>query len=419
MSTTTSLSYVEEVVPIEWLKEDAEFKYLVPPNNMRGQLASSISKNGQLVPIDVDSDYVILDGYTRASILKELKYDKVKVRRWNFNSKDDRTSAYILIMMLNLERRHLEKNEVLRLLREISEKIESASKQVHEQKPTLESGTAPAETPATLEQKMKRVKDEIGVKDVTDDDIKRYSIISSTPFLRQLVDEGKVSLRTAYELYTKAKDKLQKINDLPKYEREQLLTTKEGRKILLERDDLLQQILDHKLAVSQAINQIKLEKKQERSKKKPKTKEALEGEEEGSVGGDTGESEEIDLLSEWQKALEEEKAKTEQLITKPSEQIAKHEGLEGKVQSGFAKIFDDLQTKGFAELPFEVDLIKIGDKCYMINHDALLDLEQGNSKWNELSSFLSENGVILPGEVEGTYVIPWKLLGRCVSWKSR
>jgi ParB-like chromosome segregation protein Spo0J len=410
MSIPATLSYVEEIVPIEKLKVDDEFKSLVPPNNMREELASSIRKNGQLIPLDVDLDYIVLDGHTRAEILKELKYDKVKVRKWNFSSKENRALAYTLIMMLNLERRHLPKNEVLRLLREISEKIEGVSKerQTSEQNLARESGM----TPATLEQKMKRIKDEIGVKDVTDDDIKRYSIISTIPFLRQLVDEGKISLRTAYELYTKAKDKLQKINDLPKYEREQLLTTKEGRKILLERDDLLQQILDHKLAVSQAINQIKIEKKQERSKKKPKAKEALEDEEEESIGGnDTGESEEIDLLSEWQKALEEEKAKTEQLATKPSEEI-------GEAQTKFRQIFDELQTKGFAELPFEVDLVKIGDKCYMINHDALLDLEQGNNKWSELSSFLSKNGVILPGDAEGTYVIPWKLLGRCVAWKS-
>lgn len=417
MSIPAVLSYVEEIVPIEKLKVDDEFKSLIPPNNMREQLVASIRKNGQLVPLDVDLDYIVLDGNTRADIFKELKFDKVKVRKWNFRSMENRALAYMLIMMLNLERRHLPKNEVLRLLREISEKIENVSKerQANEQNLAQESGT----TPAALEQKMKRVKDEIGVKDVTDDDIKRYSIISTIPFLRQLVDEGKLSLRTAYELYTKAKDKLQKINDLPKYEREQLLTTKEGRKILLERDDLLQQILDHKLAVSQAINQIKIEKKQERSKKKPKAKEALEGEEEESIGGnDTGESEEIDLLSEWQKALEEEKAKTEQLATKPSEQIEKREGLEDKTQTKFRQIFDELQTKGFAELPFEVDLVKIGDKCYMINHDALLDLEQGNNKWSELSSFLSKNGVILPGDAEGNYVIPWKLLGRCVTWKS-
>jgi hypothetical protein len=409
MSIPAVLSYVEEIVPIEKLKVDDEFKSLIPPNNMREQLVASIRKNGQLVPLDVDLDYIVLDGNTRADIFKELKFDKVKVRKWNFRSKENRALAYMLIMMLNLERRHLPKNEVLRLLREISEKIENVSKerQANEQNLAQESGT----TPATLEQKMKRVKDEIGVKDVTDDDIKRYSIISTIPFLRQLVDEGKLSLRTAYELYTKAKDKLQKINDLPKYEREQLLTSKEGRKILLERDDLLQQILDHKLAVSQAINQIKLERKQERSKKRPKAKEALEGEEEESVGGEASENEEIDLLSEWQKALEEEKAKTEQLATKPSEQI-------GEAQTKFRQIFEDLQSKGFAELPFEVDLVKIGDKCYMINHDALLDLEQGNNKWSELSSFLSKNGVVLPGEDEGTYVIPWKLLGRCVAWKS-
>jgi DNA-directed RNA polymerase beta subunit len=89
--------------------------------------------------------------------------------------------------------------------------------------------------PRELELKMKQVKEEIGVKEVSDSDIQEYSLISTIPYLRQLVDEGKISVRIAYELYKKAKDKLQKIANLPKYEREQLLTTKEGRKIILEK----------------------------------------------------------------------------------------------------------------------------------------------------------------------------------------
>jgi len=125
---SSALSYSEEIVSIEQLKEDEEFKTLVPPNNMKEQLVSSIAKNGQTLPIDVDSSYIVLDGYTRFQIFRELKFKEVKVRKWNFKSSEDRATAYKLIAMLNLQRRHLEKNEVLKLLRELAEKIEKVQK---------------------------------------------------------------------------------------------------------------------------------------------------------------------------------------------------------------------------------------------------------------------------------------------------
>jgi hypothetical protein len=369
----TELTYTEEVVPIEKLKEDEEFRSLVPPNNMKEQLVSSIVKNGQTLPIDVDSDYVILDGYTRVSILRELKYKEVKIRKWNFRSKENRAMAYRLIAMLNLQRRHLEKNEVLKLLRELVEKIEKSSKEVQklsanadnleqnseinmkpnkteikpkevqklsanadnleqnseinmkpnktEIKPkevqklsanadNLEQNSEINMKPRELELKMKQVKEEIGAKEVSDSDIQEYSLISTIPYLRQLVDEGKISVRSAYELYKKAKDKLQKIANLPKYEREQLLTTKEGRKIILERDDLLELILQHKMAVSQAINKLKTEEKLKKTKgSKPMAKEDLEDEEEDSESND-----EYDFVGEWQRANEEEEK--EKLLTR-------------------------------------------------------------------------------------------------------
>ena len=364
---SSALSYNEEVVPIEKLREDEEFRSLVPPNNMKEQLVSSITKNGQTLPIDVDSDYVILDGYTRIQIFRELKFKEVKVRKWNFKSSEDRVTAYKLMAMLNLQRRHLEKNEVLKLLRELTEKIEKISKEVQKVSPTgdtlehnnetnikpdkteikseekqkvsptgenLEHNNETNTNPRELELKMKQVKEEIGAKEVTDSDIQKYSIISTISFLRQLVDEGKISLRTAYELYTKAKDKLQKIANLPKYERDQLLATKEGRKILLERDDLLQLILDHKMAVSQAINKVKMENKTSKSKKKSNAEESeelekeKEGEELESGVEQNEDNEEYPFLNEWQKAEEEEAEQqpTSQLNTEvhsPAEEITR------------------------------------------------------------------------------------------------
>ena len=182
--------------------------------------------------------------------------------------------------MLNLQRRHLEKNEVLRLIREVAEKIERLSKQnkiqKSDQNPTTSGrnsemksekksltsqsiSEANNETNRISYESLKKAKEEIGAKEVSERELDRYLRISEFPWLRQLVDEGKIPLKPAYELYTKAKDKLQKIVNLPPTERSQLLTTKEGRRIILERDDLLQLILDHKMAVSQAINKLKTE----------------------------------------------------------------------------------------------------------------------------------------------------------------
>jgi len=454
MNHGNALSYSEEIVPIEKLKEDDEFKTLVPPNNMKEQLVSSIAKNGQTLPIDVDSDYVILDGYTRVSILRELKYKEVKVRKWNFRSEENRATAYRLIAMLNLQRRHLEKNEVLKLLRELAEKIEKSSKEVQNYGPNgpyfaqnNKTNTKPDKTeikseerqkfsptgenleqnseintkPTDLELKMKQVKEEIGAKEVTDSDIQKYSIISTIPFLRQLVDDGKISLRTAYELYTKAKDKLQKIANLPPTERNQLLTTREGRKIILERDDLLNLILQHKMAVSQAINKLKAEEKLKKAKgSKPRVKEEEEdetedeGEEIETIDREDSESnDEYDFVGEWKKA-EEEEAKQQLTPQFNGQLLVKQEVAEDKVQTDF---LNELRTKGFAELPFEVALVKIEGKCYVINVGALHDLEQGVEKWKELADFLSKHDIIIPGEAEGLYVIPWKLLGRCSEWK--
>ncbi|BAB66377.1 hypothetical protein STK_13180 [Sulfurisphaera tokodaii str. 7] len=335
MSHGNTLSYSEEVIPIEKLKEDEEFKSLVPPNNMKEQLASSIAKNGQTLPIDVDEDYVILDGYTRVSIMKNLNFKEVKVRKWNFKSSEDRATAYRLIAMLNLQRRHLDKNEVLKLLREIAEKILKISEEGQKfgaNAPNFEQKGETNIRPSMLEMTMKQVKEEIGTKEVNDSEIKEYSLINTIPYLRQLVDDKKLSVRTAYELYKKAKDKLQKIASLPPTERNQLLTTREGRKIILERDDLLTQILEHRLAVSQAINKLKTEEKLAKSKRKSRVeKEDLEEEEEGETEGgqrEDSESDEYPFVEDWKKANEELKKEEEEKQEQPIVSLLSPQRLE-------------------------------------------------------------------------------------------
>ncbi len=78
------------------------------------------------------------------------------------------------------------------------------------------------------------------------------------------------------------------------------------------RDDLLDLILQHKMAVSQAINKIKTKEKLARSKK-PGAKDEDLGEEDESEGEQREEDEsnedEYDFIGEWKKAKEEEKEK--------------------------------------------------------------------------------------------------------------
>jgi hypothetical protein len=257
---------------------------------------------------------------------------------------------------------------------------------------------------------MKQVKEEIGAKDVKDADIQKYSLVNTIPYLRQLVDDGKIPLRTAYELYTKAKDKLQKIDNLPPTERNQLLTTKEGRKIILERDDLLQPILEHKMAVSQAINKIKTEEKLKKAKgSKPRAKEEKEdeGEEIETDEGEDSESEEYDLVGEWKKAEEEE---AKQQLT-PQFNVSVNSSTR-QVTLEVANVLEELSRKGFAKLDFgtEVVIAKISGKYYAILLEALKSLERGSKQYKDLADFLVSNNLAVYDAEEDNYIISWRSL---------
>ena len=78
---------------------------------------------------------------------------------------------------------------------------------------------------------------------------------------------------------------------------------------------------------------------------------------------------------------------------------------------------DMLKEKGFMELGTSVVAIKLGGKCYIINEEALHDLQNGfTEKWSDLVKLLTEHGVIVPSE-DDTYIVPWRLLSKCTEWK--
>jgi len=438
---------------IDKIKEVPEYKELIPENNSYEELKKSIQQLGFLDPITVNRNYEILDGYSRYKIAKELGIKEIPVEIYETSGREEELD---IIASFNLRRRHLSKDEIITLIDKIAEKKKALKAQITEKfekqkneikdeqnwmspHPIFEHkneqnlGSPPQILPKNTDkistrQESREIKEELErlAPDVqiNEDTIRQYlQVKKEAPWLVQYIGDekkGKIGIRKAYDIYRLLKEKnlLDLDRRIPKSELSKLVTDKYGRKVL-ERDDLLQQILNHKLAVSQAINQIKAEEKLKKAKgTKPRTNDGdlNETEDEGEGGesdeGEEGESEEPDLVGQWKKAKEEE-AKQQLTPQLNGQLLAKQEAAEGKAQTDF---LNELRTKGFAELPFEVALVKVEGKCYVINAGALHDLEQGVEKWKELADFLSRHSVIIPGEAEGLYVVPWKLLGRCSEW---
>jgi ParB-like nuclease domain. len=399
---------------------------------MYDKIKEDIAKNGIKVPLIVNQNFELINGYTRLKIAKELGIKKVPVAVYETT---DRADEYDLLVSTNLTQRQLSKAQALALIEKaVEEKTKILKKNQNSENNPKE--TKVERVPVQLsESQNKKIQSLTDLRNAVKEELKKYNvkvddraldyyirIKENAPWLTDYILEGKLGIYPAYSIYTKLQEVglLEAVAKLPPYERNALLT--DGRKIILdERKDLLEEIVNHRMAVSQAINKIKTEEKLKKAKgSKPRAKEEEENEEEDegeeveTIDREDNESEEYDFVGEWQRAKEEEE--TEQKLTPQlnGQLLVKQEVAENKVQTDF---LNELRTKGFAELPFEVALVKIEGKCYVINVGALHDLEQGVEKWKELADFLSKHDIIIPGEAEGLYVIPWKLLGRCSEWK--
>jgi len=91
------------------LKEDSEYKALLPrlSSEEYEALKESIKAEGQHLPIVINSDNVILDGYTRYDICKELQIvPKTMVKDF-----DNKLLEKKFVIISNLQRRHLTTNQ--------------------------------------------------------------------------------------------------------------------------------------------------------------------------------------------------------------------------------------------------------------------------------------------------------------------
>jgi len=328
-------------VSIDNIKEVPEYKELMPENNSYEELKGSIQQLGFLDPITVNKNYEILDGYTRFRIAKELGLKEIPVEIYETSGREEELD---MIASFNLKRRHLSRDEIVALIDKIAEKkkalkaqiTEKFEEQKNETKNEQNSGTSARILPTDTDkisavQESREIKEELKrlAPDVqiNEDTIRKYlQIKKEAQWLIQYIGDekkGKIGIRKAYDIYRLLKEKnlLDLDKRIPKSELSSLITDKNGRKVL-ERDDLLQLILDHKIAVSQAINKIKMEKKASRSKKKSnaedieKPEKEKEGEEVETIEREHSESEieqeensesdEYPFTEEWQKAEEEE-----------------------------------------------------------------------------------------------------------------
>jgi hypothetical protein len=186
--------------------------------------------------------------------------------------------------------------------------------------------------------------------DVNEQTVEKYlRVKSEAPWLINYIGDekkGKIGIVKAYEIYRLLKKK--NLLDLDKRLPEDelsVLITDKYGRKVLERDDLLRKVLDKEMTVSDAINEIK-------------------GSERGS----------------------------------------------GTVRkNGFDKIVDDLINKGYAELPFGILLTEINGKCYVINEEALSELD----KREELSEFLLKNGIMVKTDNGNGYKIKYETLKGC------
>ncbi|BBL48332.1 ParB N-terminal domain-containing protein [Metallosphaera sedula] len=450
-----------KAIPVDLIKEVEEFRNFVPENNMYDKIKEDIAKNGIKVPLIVNQNYELINGYTRLKIARELGIKEVPVAIYETEGRED---EYDLLVSTNLTQRQLSRAQALALIEKaveektkISKNKQNSENKVGEQKvervpvqlsetegkkiEKITNNESKVESPgdSTFSNNERKIENITEIKNAIKEELKKHNIKiddntlnkyirikQNSPWLTDYILKGKIGITTAYELYTKLQEMglLDAVAKLPPYERNALLT--DGRKIILNgRKDLLEEIVNHRMAVSQAINKVKTEEKLQRSKKnKPRVeKEDLDETDEEEFSEtkdrqgelDENNEDEYPFVEEWAQAQKEEE-KEKQLTPQLNGQLlVKQEVAESKTQNDF---LNDLKTRGFAELPLEIALVKIGGKCYAINAGALRDLEQGlPEKWKDLEAFLNKYGIIIPGEAEGLYVIPWKLLGRCSEWK--
>nr|WP_011229426.1 ParB N-terminal domain-containing protein [Sulfolobus sp. NOB8H2]CAA09114.1 hypothetical protein [Sulfolobus sp. NOB8H2] len=410
---------------IDSIKEVEEYKALIPENNQYEELKKAIQEQGFLFPVIVNKNGELLDGYTRLRIARELGIKEIPAEIYETEGKEEELDV---IASLNLKRRHLSKDELVLLIdkiHEIKKNLRKANESNFSQK-NEQNLVSPHQifkinsdkNTNSIREESKEIREELKKlvpdAEISSDTIRYYlQVKKDAPWLIQYIGDpkkGKIGIRKAYDTYQLLKNKnLLDLNQrIPKTELDQLILTNDGRKVL-ERDDLLDLILQHKMAVSQAINKLKTEEKLQRSKKKPRAKaEDLEEDEEEeieSIDREDSESDEYPFVEEWKKAQEEEEEKEAKQLTPQLNANENNNELEDYLKQ--------ILTEGFVELDkTKLYIVTLDGKTYLISVKAIKELKSGRGvgKYKKLEELIQSKGLGYYDPEDNAYVISQQLL---------
>ncbi len=133
---------------VERLRVNRRYKKIFPPlaDEKRRALERDVAKHDVQVPIEVNEAYEILDGYHRAMAARKAGLESVPVIVRKFATLKEEA---LHVFRLNVQRRHLKKDDALRALREV-ERIITEGREVVGEKGGQPRATARPGEPETV-----------------------------------------------------------------------------------------------------------------------------------------------------------------------------------------------------------------------------------------------------------------------------
>jgi ParB-like chromosome segregation protein Spo0J len=183
-------------VDIDRLKVNPVYEGLVSKHSPEAlkALKKDIKNHGQLVPIVVNKDFEIVDGYTRRKILKELGYKEAKVIVREFK---DKIEELWYVCNSNVVRRQLNTwQKITSLLRTIELVLKSQGIKTP-LKDYLQKRGRKGNSEVTSEFRTKSIADQLGLSERTVEQA-LYIYFNGTQELHKRLERGQISIFQAY-----------------------------------------------------------------------------------------------------------------------------------------------------------------------------------------------------------------------------
>jgi len=205
-------------VELQSLKEKEDLKRLIPqtPQQLE-QIETSIRENGIAVPIVVDKEMNIIDGYTRFEIAKKLGIKEVPVIIMDFSSPAEER---IWAMRMNVERRQLTPEKFLELIDKIVEESKKMNLSVEEMEKQVEEVSSAS-------------------KVATGSRIYYVKLRAEAPELADIVKKANVNAKQVYDFYEAIKSHYGDLLQLGEEKITRILTNEELRKKVMAEPSIL------------------------------------------------------------------------------------------------------------------------------------------------------------------------------------